>query len=828
MKAALPPDEVGGLKAMPEANAADVAAELDEETQRYRFLADTVPLLIWTTRPDGCVVYYNKACLDYTGLTLEQTEDWGWGAVIHPDDLQQCIQCWTHSLTTGENYEVEYRLKCATDETYRWFLGRAKAQRNDKGEIVQWVGTCTDIDEQKRVRSDLEIRVAERTTELAKSNENLQVENVKREQIATALMEATRFLRSTLDALSAHIAILDEHGTIIEINRAWNRFARDNDYMGKPCGVGDNYLEVCDLASGEYSKEAPMAASGIRAVMAGKREEFYLEYPCHGPQEQRWFILRVTRFGGDGPARVVVAHENISERKRMEVARDRLAVILEASTDLIGFSDPAGRILFLNRAARNALGVDSDEDISKAFAADFIPNPASHLTVTEGIPTAIRQGTWSGDVALLSRRGKEILVSQVVLAHKTAAGELEYISTIMRDITKQRRLEAQVFQSQKMETVGKLAGGIAHEFNSILTAIIGHSEILLSDLPPGNPLCKNAAGIRISADRAATLTRQLLAYGRKQNLQLQNLELNSILATIETPMRGLLSRHTDLRIAPAAELKPAKADPQQIEEVIVNLVMNAADAMPDGGKLTLETANVTLDQEYVSHIPELKTGEYVMLAITDTGTGMSEDVKAHVFEPFFTTKGVGQGTGLGLSTCYGIIKQSGGHISVYSELGRGTTFKIYLPKVESQTTIAIKQPDPSALPHGAETILLVEDDPSLREAASTLLTRLGYTIVAAANGIEALNMQRQSDIGRFDLLFTDVAMPQMSGRELAEKMQTIHPRIRILYTSGYTENAIVHQGALDKGVALLQKPFTPSALANKLREVLDQREENAA
>jgi CheY-like chemotaxis protein len=265
-----------------------------------------------------------------------------------------------------------------------------------------------------------------------------------------------------------------------------------------------------------------------------------------------------------------------------------------------------------------------------------------------------------------------------------------------------------------------------------------------------------------------------------------------------------------------------KADAGQIEQVIMNLAMNARDAMPKGGKLTLETANVSFDQESVGRYPELKPGDYVMLAITDTGTGMSAEVKARVFEPFFTTKDVGQGTGLGLSTCYGIIKQSGGHISLYSEPGRGTTFKIYLPQAEPPVKIHPQRLDSPDLPRGTETILLVEDDPALREMAATLLRRLGYTVLVAANGIEALSLKQPRDIGHVDLLFTDVVMPHMSGKELSERVRALYPRIRILFTSAYTANAIVHQGVLDQGVALLQKPFTPSALARKLREVLDQ------
>ena len=286
-------------------------------------------------------------------------------------------------------------------------------------------------------------------------------------------------------------------------------------------------------------------------------------------------------------------------------------------------------------------------------------------------------------------------------------------------------------------------------------------------------------------------------------------------------LRHLMGGDVDLRIVPGVGLQPVKADAGQIEQVIMNMAMNAAEAMPTGGKLTLETANVTLDEEYVSRFPELKAGEYVMLAITDTGTGMSEEVKARIFEPFFTTKGVGQGTGLGLATCYGIVKQSGGQICVYSEPGRGTTFKIYLPQVEPQTKVPIQRLDTPELPRGVETILLVEDDPALREMAATLLRRLGYTVLAAANGIEALNLQQQRDIGHIDLLFTDVVMPHMSGKELADRVRMLFPLTKVLFTSAYTENAIAHQGVLNPGVALLQKPFTPSALASKVREVLN-------
>jgi len=282
----------------------------------------------------------------------------------------------------------------------------------------------------------------------------------------------------------------------------------------------------------------------------------------------------------------------------------------------------------------------------------------------------------------------------------------------------------------------------------------------------------------------------------------------------------LLGSDVDVRVVPAVGLKLVKADAGQIEQVMMNMAINARDAMPNGGKLTLETANVTLSEEGVGRHPELKSGDYVLLAVTDTGTGMSAEVKQRVFEPFFTTKGVGKGTGLGLATCHGIVKQSGGHINVYSEPGKGTTFKVYLPQLEQRRESPSKQPAPSDLPRGTETILLVEDDPALREMASMLLQRLGYSVLAAANGMNALSLVEQRGKESIDLLFTDVVMPQMDGRKLSDRVRALHPETKVLFASAYTENAIVHQGVLDPGVSLLQKPFTPSALAHKVRELL--------
>jgi PAS domain S-box-containing protein len=517
---------------------------------------------------------------------------------------------------------------------------------------------------------------------------------------------------------------------------------------------------------------------------------------------------------------------DITERRRTEESLRLLGSAIEQTKESIVITDaeldlPGPKIIFVNPAFTKMTGYNEEEAIGKT--PRILQGPRTDKATLSRLRQDLERGkVFSGETINYRKDGKEFNLEWQIAPLRNAAGKITNFVAIQRDITERKRLEAQLFQSQKMETVGKLAGGFAHEFNSILTAIIGQSELLFGDLPVGSPLAKNTTEIIKAASRAATLTHQLLAYGRKQILQPETLDLNRVIVEMESMVRLLMGGITDTQIVPAAQLHAVKADSGQIEQVIMNMVINARDAMPHGGKLTLETANVSFDAESVGRYSELKSGDYVMLAITDTGTGMSEEVKARVFEPFFSTKGVGQGTGLGLATCYGIIKQSGGHISVYSELARGATFKIYLPRIEQSANLPVERLRTPDLPLGTETILLAEDDPALREMAATLLRRLGYTVLTAANGIEALNLKQQRDIGHIDLVFTDVVMPHMSGKELADRVQALFPHTKILFTSAYTENAIVHQGVLDKNVALLQKPFTPSALAHKLREVLDQ------
>ena len=439
--------------------------------------------------------------------------------------------------------------------------------------------------------------------------------------------------------------------------------------------------------------------------------------------------------------------EEITARKNAEATRDRLAAIIESTTDLVGFTDPGGQMLYLNRAGRQLLGWGPDEDITDKSFMDSIPDSANHPTVTVGIPAAIRGGTWSGEITMLSRLGREFPVSQVLMCDFASDGNLEYMSTIIRDLTERKRLEGQLFQSQKLETVGRLAGGIAHEFNSILTAIIGRSEFLLGEVPAGSSSALHATEIRAAADRAAALTGRAAGLRSQQTLVPVSLDLNRTVAAMESLLHHLLGENVQVRLVLAEGLDTVRADAGQIEQVIVNLAINAREAMPAGGKLTIETSNVTFADESADARPDLEPGDYVMIAITDTGTGMSSDVKARIFDPFFSLKDVGSAPGLGLATSDGIIKQSGGLISVYSEVNVGSAFKIYLPRENRTTEIPPVSRELLDLPRGTESILLVEDDPALRGMAADLLRRLGYFVLAADNGVSALRRVEQHGKG---------------------------------------------------------------------------------
>lgn len=413
---------------------------------------------------------------------------------------------------------------------------------------------------------------------------------------------------------------------------------------------------------------------------------------------------------------------------------------------------------------------------------------------------------------------------QTALKEHEAVNEHLRIAILEQAKTKEalQKNEEQFRQAQKMEAIGRLAGGIAHDFNNILTVIIGHTELLQNSINTKDLLKESLNEIYNASQRATILVRQLLAFSRKQVLEAKIVSLNEIVNGIKSMLKRTIGETITLNISLASNISSVKADPGQIEQVILNLVVNARDAMPDGGYLTIETANITLEKEYTANRFDVQPGEYAMLAISDTGYGMSKETLSHMFEPFFTTKEKGKGTGLGLSTVYGIVKQSSGHIFVYSEPNHGTTFKIYLPQVNELPEAAKNSQKSTSFTRRQETILVVEDEEGVRSLIREILHRHGYTVLQASNGEEAIKLATSYE-KEIHLLITDVIIPGLSGRETAARILDLRPKIRVLYISGYTDNAIVHQGILEPGISFMQKPFTTTTLTNKIREILDSQ-----
>jgi PAS domain S-box-containing protein len=518
-----------------------------------------------------------------------------------------------------------------------------------------------------------------------------------------------------------------------------------------------------------------------------------------------------------GPA--TARHERAE--RALRDANEHLAAVIQSSPLAIYTLDPTSTVRSWNRAAEALYGWQAEEVIGRP-----LPTIGQDLEDHGRLRDRVLRGEALRGVEVTRRRkdGTPVNVSLSVAPLHDAAGRVTGMLSLAADITEMRQLEVQYRQAQKMEAVGRLAGGIAHDFNNLLTAIIGTTALVLEDLGLEARARLDIQEIEKAAKRAAGLTRQLLIFSRQQVLEPRALDLNALVANLEKMLHRLIGEDIELRTKPAAALGAVRADPGQLEQAIVNLVVNARDAMPQGGRLTIETAEVELDRSYVAgHVPT-QPGPYVLLAVSDTGVGMDGATKARLFEPFFTTKEPGQGTGLGLATVYGIVKQSGGYVWAYSELGHGTTFKIYLPRV-AETAEAPEATTGSPTPvRGSETVLVVEDQEEVRKLTKRVLAARGYTVLAARNGVEALEIIAQHPT-QIHLMVTDVVMPGMSGRELAQLASAKRSDLKVLYVSGYTGEAVLQHRLLEPGVAFLQKPFTPDVLARKARELLDNGKE---
>ena len=762
---------------------------LRESEEKYRLLVNQIPAVVFKGHPDWSVDFFDNKIETLTGYSKEEFDSRRkkWSEMILEEDVHEVKRRSREAVKTGSrSYAREYRIR-KIDGGIAWVQAMGQIFYDAAGKLDYVSGVFFDITERKRAEEAL----------------------LKYEFIANTAKDC--------------MTLIDRHYVYQAANTAYCH--AQGKTMEEVVGATVSNMWGADTFNKAIKDFLDRCFNGEAVEFEGR-----FEFGKQGLGCYHVFYNPYVNAQGEVIYAAVVSHD-VTERKRIEDALRQSEVKYRQLVDQIpavvyrGYADWS--VECFDQKIEEITGYSMEEFNSRRITArdlifpeDF---PAAEALFAEALKEdgsyvfehRIRRKT--GEVRWIQARNKIIF---------NDAGKPEYISGVFFDITERKELEDQLIKAQRMEAIGILAGGLAHDFNNLLTAIIGYSEIMMMDLRKEDPFCMFVEEITKAANRGGSLTNQLLAFSRKQILQPRVLNLNEVVVDLEKMLRRLIGEDIELLTAVDPELGSVKGDPGQIEQIIMNLAVNARDAMPDGGKLTIETADVFLDEAYARSHVGVTPGPYAMLAVSDNGQGMDAETMARIFEPFYTTKESSKGTGLGLATVYGIVKQSGGHIWVYSESGRGTTFKVYLPRVEEDREEVRIKIAPATTLKGTETILLVEDDAALRELISTALRRYGFTVLEAAHGGEALLIceGHQSPI---HLLLTDVVMPQISGTALAERLKPFHPELKVLFMSGYTENAIVHHGVLDSQVNFIPKPFRVLALIQKVREVLDSMEEEA-
>ena len=668
------------------------------------------------------------------------------------------------------------------------------------------------IDHLRGTQRDLEMRVQRRTAQLSAKNEKLLEEIAEQEWVRKALLESEEKYRLIFEFSPLGVFHFDRTGTISACN--------DNfvEIIGSSRDKLVGLHLINDLKDPKIIAAIKQALSGemgryqdyYQSVTADKITPVKVEFgPIFGPDG--------SVVGGIGIV------EDITERMKAEddlrKSEEQYRTILETIADGYHETDIRGTLTLVNDSLCRILGRSREELVGLSYREIMDEQNAKRIfeAYNEVYRTGQSNPGFSYQIIRKDGKTRDVVVSIALI--RDAEGSPCGFRGMFRDITEQKVLEEQLRQAAKMEAIGRLAGGIAHNFNNLLTAMIGYSSILMQQLPARSQYQEKLVQISRAAQRAATLTQQLLAFGRKQVLDMKSLDLNMVISDFETMLRRLIGENIEVKTFLKPSLGTVEADPGQIDQILMNLAVNARDAMPEGGALTIETDDIYLDGDYCRSHPEVTPGNYLLFAVTDTGRGMDTETLGRIFDPFFTTKEKGVGTGLGLATVYGIVKQHRGHVSVYSEVGRGTTFKVYLPRIEGAlepfTAAQAFTPD-----RGTETVLVVEDEEAVRDISCEALAMLGYLPLAAADSDEAIAIS-EAHSGRIHLLLTDVVLPKKDGRSLYELLAKTRPDMKALFMSGYTENFVVHHGVLDKEVHFIQKPFTVDHLARKIREVLD-------
>jgi len=746
-------------------------AAINASEAQFRTFAQAMANHVWTAPPDGQPDWFNQRALDYSGRTLAELVGQGWAGMVHPDDLPQALALWTSSISSGTDYETEYRM-CRADGQYRWHLVRALPIRAADGTILRWIGTNTDIHEQK-------------LSEVA------------------SLRDRDRLWMLSQDLM----LVCDFDGIITAVNPSATRLLGWNEEEMVGRNIVD-FLHADDVAD---------TVAQIETLSAGATT---LAFENRYARKQGGYrLLDWTAVPDSG--RIHAVGRDITEERSLARDRER---IWNLSPVVKLVLSPSGEVHAVNPSWTRILGWSEAETVGRQVT-DFVApeEQARSLAALERLSAGAR--LIETERLLVAKDGGRHRIAWITVAD----GGTLY--TFGRDVTAEREAaealaetEAALRQSQKMEAVGQLTGGIAHDFNNLLQGITGSLEIIRRRLEDGrvDGIDRFLAGATTAANRAAALTHRLLAFARRQPLDPRPVEANPLIGSMEDLMRRTLGEQIELDLLLSQDLWPTLCDHNQLENAILNLVINARDAMPDGGRLTIDTFNTHFDTARADRHPDLTPGDYICIRVTDTGSGMDEDTIARAFEPFFTTKPLGQGTGLGLSMIYGFARQSEGIALIDSTIGRGTSISLYLPRhsgaVEAEAPVA-DRPD-RAIPAGAaEVVLVVEDEPVVRGLVVELLTELGYQVIEAHDGPEGL--ERLRGRGRIDLLITDIGLPGLNGRQIADAGRELRPDLKVLYMTGYAENAALAPGFLQPGTAIITKPFAIEAMAERVRAIIE-------
>ena len=743
----------------------------DADRQQFQAVAQAMPVQVWASRPDGVLDWFNDQVYAYTGASVGEIDGAkAWGASVHPDDFDRSAQAWMRALANGQVYETEFRIR-RHDGAFRWHLVRALPIRDARGAIQRWIGTNTDIDDRKRAE-----------TESARDRDRLW-------NITQDLMLVAEF-----------------SGVITAINPTATRL------LGWPEEeiVGRNFMDLVhpDDAASTVAEVAKLESGATTFAFENR----------YRTRDGDYRLLDWTAVPDAG--RIHAVARDITEERRLARDRERIWTL---SPVLKLVLMPDGTILASNPSWTHTLGWSAEETVGRPVSRFIADDEAAR------IPERLA-GLAHGSASPQSEWIFKTRDGGLRRTEWTTVSEGDTLYAFGRDVTAASEAamalaaaEEALRQSQKMEAVGQLTGGIAHDFNNLLQGITGSLEIVQRRVQQGRTaeLERFIQGATTAAGRAAALTHRLLAFSRRQPLDPRTVRANPLISSIEDLLRRTLGEQTRLEMVLAGGLWLTLCDPNQLENAVLNLAINARDAMPDGGTLTIETCNAHLDNAYAARQRDVKPGQYVCICVTDTGVGMSADTIARAFEPFYTTKPIGQGTGLGLSMIYGFARQSEGYAKIYSELGKGTTVKLYLPRHRGHDESEEPLPEVSEA-HAAEageTVLVVEDEPVVRGLIVEVLQELGYHALEAADGPSGLAIVQSRR--RIDLLVTDIGLPGLNGRQVADASRLLRPDLKILFMTGYAENAAIASGFLEPGMAMITKPFAMEAFATRIRDMLE-------